>query len=271
MPTHTINGVHLYLEELGDGEPLVLVHGSWVDHHAWDLATPLLAGSFHVVSYDRRGHSQSERPSGQGSVRDDAGDLAALIEHLDLGPAHVAGNSFGASIALRMAGDRPELVRTLSIHEPPLFGLLADDAEAQPILAEVRRRMDGVGQLLMAGDDRGAAERFVEEVALGPGQWQLLPPEVQAIFINNAPTFADESRDPEGPTIDLTALSRLRPPTQLSVGTESPPLFPMVAAVLTKAIPGLRTRTINGAGHVPHMSHPLQTAEMVRDFCLATA
>ena len=60
--------------------PLVLVHGSWDSAADWSLVVPRLAQSFRVVAYDRRGYSRSERPTGQGSVRDDVADLAALIE-----------------------------------------------------------------------------------------------------------------------------------------------------------------------------------------------
>src|SRR5262249_47737639 len=112
MPTARVNGVRLFYELNGTGKtPIVLVHGSWASHHDWDLVVPRLAESFRVIPYDRRGHSQSERPSAQGSIREDVADLAALIEHLGLGPARVAGNSFGASITLRLAGERPDLLR----------------------------------------------------------------------------------------------------------------------------------------------------------------
>ena len=50
MPTAVFNGVKLYYEEAGSGQPLVLVHGSWTDHHSWDLVAPSLAERFRVVS-----------------------------------------------------------------------------------------------------------------------------------------------------------------------------------------------------------------------------
>jgi pimeloyl-ACP methyl ester carboxylesterase len=91
MPTAKVNGIQLFYELSGTGEiPLILVHGSWASHHIWDLVVPRLAESFRVLAYDRRGHSESQRPTGQGSVREDVADLAALIEHLGLAPAWVA-------------------------------------------------------------------------------------------------------------------------------------------------------------------------------------
>jgi len=62
MAIVTVNGVRLFYEIHGTGVPLVLVHGSWDSHRNWDLVVPRLAEVFRVLTYDRRGHSQSERP-----------------------------------------------------------------------------------------------------------------------------------------------------------------------------------------------------------------
>jgi pimeloyl-ACP methyl ester carboxylesterase len=141
MATASVNGVRLFYELTGGGEvPLVLVHGSRDSHHDWDLVVPSLSRSCRVFTYDRRGHSQSERLSGQGSVPEDVANLAALIEDLRLGPAWVAGNSFGASISLRLAGERPDLLRGLIAHQPPLFSLLADDPPLRQCLSRLGRR-----------------------------------------------------------------------------------------------------------------------------------
>src|SRR5688572_17884695 len=94
-----INGVQLHWEQSGQsGESLVLVHGSWVDHHNWDAVVPGLSQTFRVFTYDRRGHSQSERTDSAGSIREDVADLAALITGLNLAPCHIVGHSFGGSI-----------------------------------------------------------------------------------------------------------------------------------------------------------------------------
>src|SRR5260370_32764758 len=110
MPTTDINGVKLFWEQTGDsGAPLVLVHGSWGDHHSWDAVVPGLARTLRMFTYDRRGHSQSERLPTQRSIEEDIADLAAFITTNSLLPAHVAGNSFGAAIVLKLAAAQPNL------------------------------------------------------------------------------------------------------------------------------------------------------------------
>lgn len=267
MATASVNGVRLFYHLSGTGEvPLVLVHGSWDSHHDWDLLVPTLADSFRVLTYDRRGHSSSERPSRQGSVREDVADLAGLIEHLDLAPAWVVGNSFGASIALRLAGERPELFRGLIGHEPPLLSLIADDPAGAPMLEEVGQRIEAVAEQIAAGDHAGAAEQFVEEVALGPGMWAELPPESRQTMIENAPTFLDESRDPEQLSFDLEWVRGFAKPTLLTSGGESPPMFASVVAKLADALPSVEVAAFSDAGHVPHATHPDAYAKAIIDF-----
>jgi len=269
MAMAPINGVELYYELSGSGEPLVLVHGSWGDHHNWDAVMSTLAESFHVLAYDRRGHGASERPAGQGSVFEDADDLAGLVDELDLAPAHIAGNSFGAAIALRAATRRPEVFRTLIAHEPPLVPLLAG-TKLQPALVEVQRRIDAVSRLLEGGDDEGAARLFVETVAFGPGAWEKqLTPEMREVFIFNAPTFLDEVRDADALQMDLDALSGFDSPALLTSGTESAPFFGPIVDIVAESLPQSERVTIDGADHTPHISVPSRYIELVRTFTSA--
>jgi pimeloyl-ACP methyl ester carboxylesterase len=267
MATANANGVRLFYELSDTGEvPLALVHGSWDSHHAWDLVVPGLTESFQVLTYDRRGHSESERPAGQGSVHEDVADLAALIEHLGLAPAFLAGNSFGAAITLRLAGERPDLFRGLIAHEPPVFSLLANDLAVAPMLDEVGGRIGAVVERIGSGDHAGAAELFVETVALGPGAWAQLPPEVQQTFIGNAPTFFDEANDPEAFAFDLEWIKSFPRPALLTTGDQSPPMFAPVVAKIADVLPSVEVVAFPGAGHIPHGTHPDAYVEALTAF-----
>ncbi|MGQ4388982.1 alpha/beta fold hydrolase [Streptomyces sp. SAS_270] len=251
-----VNGVELFHEIAGSGEPLVLVHGSWGDHDNWRAVLPALAERYRVLVYDRRGHSLSERPSGQGSRAEDEDDLGALIEELGFAPAYVAGNSFGASTTLGLAARRPELFRGLIAHEPPLMGVVAGDPDLQPLMDAAGRRIDSVLDRLRAGESLAGAREFVEEVAFGPGAWEQVPDQVRETFVRNAPTFLDEQADPGWPVLDLAGLSGYTGPALLTGGTESPPWFAAIIGKLAGALPQADVRTLQGAGHVPHVTHP---------------
>ena len=251
-----VNGVRLSYEISGTGEiPLVLVHGSWLSRRTWDPIVPQLAKSFRVLTYDRRGHHESEQPSGQGSVRDDVGDLAALIEHLGLAPAWVAGQSFGGSITLRLAGERPDLVRGVIAHEPPLFSLIAGDPAVAPMLDGFAALSAAVSKRIESDDHAGAAEQFFEE-ALGQGMWARFPPEDRKIAIEVAPTYLDEASDPDQIAFDLEWIRQFPRPVLLTQGDQSPPLFAPVITKLAEALPSTEVSTIAGVGHVPHVEDP---------------
>jgi len=267
MPIEKINGVGIRYEVSGSArDTIVLVHGSWGSHHNWDFVTPGLSERFRVVTYDRRGHSESERLPGQGSIHEDVADLAALIEHLDLAPAYVAGTSWGAIITLRLAIERPDLLRAIAGHEPPLIALIADDPEVGPIAEAARARLEGVIDKLAAGDDAGGAELFVETVAMGPGMWARLPPHIRKAYVENGPTYLDECRDPEQQTIDLERVATIRTPALISHGDQSPPMFPAIAKIIAATIGDAETILFSGAGHVPHTTHPNEYVAAITGF-----
>ena len=260
-----VNGVRLYYELHGEGAPLALAHGSWVDAVGWAFVIPKLAESFQVMIYDRRGHSRSERPDGQGSVHEDAEDLGALLEALELAPAHVVTHSSGGNIALRLAAKRPELFRSLCAHQPPLWDLL-ETPEDQQLHEQGARTEDAVGELIAAGDDEGGARYFSEEI-FGAGSWETaLPAEIKTIFVENAPTLLDELRDPDFRGADLAALGELQFPVLLTTASETSGDYARVIERLMEAMPQAALHTFDGAAPVPQLSMAEPYAELLTTF-----
>lgn len=257
MATAEVNGVELYYEVHGTGEPLVLTHGSWTDATGSEAAAALLGDRYRVVLWDRRGHSRSEAGTGSGSRAEDAADLAGLIEHVADGPVHLAGNSYGANIVLTAVTSYPELVASAAVHEPPLWGLL--EGTSDPVLldelATANAELEVVADRIRAGDHRAAAEHFIEHVALGPGSWEQLPASLRTVLEGNAPTYLDELADETALSIDPVALATTTVPLLLTHGTESPQLFPAVIAQLAQLVPSARVEILQGAGHIPHSTH----------------
>lgn len=266
MATTMVNGVELFYEITGSGDCLVLTHGSWTDGTGWDPAGARLAERYQVVVWDRRGHSRSQAGDGPGSRAEDAADLAGLIEHVSGAPVHVAGNSYGAIVTLTLLTARPDLVATATVHEPPLWGLL-EGTQDQALVNELSAadaNLAVVRDLISSGDHRDAAKHFIEHVALGPGTWDQLPEQFRAVLGANAPTYLDEMADPTAASIDTAALAATTVPLLLTHGTESPELFPAVIAELVKLVPGARVEVLEGAGHIPHATHPEEwTARLI--------
>lgn len=265
MPYVRVDDADLFHEVRGEGQAVVLVHGSWGDHTEWAGVAAILGERHRVVAYDRRGHSRSGRGDGPRSRRQDEDDLAALIEALGCAPAHVVGNSLGGSIALGLAARRPALLASVCVHEPPLIGRAPVDPGLEPLLGDVRRRIAEVARALAAGDPAGGARRFVEEVALGPGGWEWLPAEARALMVRNAGAFLDDVGDPAWADLAIPPDGGPGAPALVTRGGQSPDWLREVAASLAERIPGARGLTLEGAGHLPHETDPPRYAAVIDD------
>lgn len=113
----------LHVTELGEGTRVVLVHGSLSNgEDAWSGQRALAEQGYQLLLPDRRGYGQSPRAGGEDYQRD-AADIGPLLG----GGAHLVGHSYGALSALWAAALRPEAVLSLTVVEPPAFGLVAGD------------------------------------------------------------------------------------------------------------------------------------------------
>jgi pimeloyl-ACP methyl ester carboxylesterase len=250
-----IDDVELYVDQpVGEGDPLVLIHGGWTDHTTWSLLVPSLTPTFRVFRYDRRGHSRSARGASEPTRRRHEDDLAAVIEALECAPANLVGTSYGAVIALALAGRRPDLVRSVVAHEPPVLGVGE--------LPAVEALFGSVRDQIVAGDPAAATRRFFEEAVLGPGGWELVPERVRGAAIANAQTFVDMLADPEWAALDVAAVSRFPGPMLVTYGDAGPTWLPQLATATAERI-GCPTLLIPGAGHTPHHTHPEALAAIV--------
>jgi pimeloyl-ACP methyl ester carboxylesterase len=108
-----VNGLSLYYEEHGSGEPLVLLHGGIGAGEIWAASVPALAAGRRVITVDLQGHGHTADIERALRPEHLADDIAALIEHLGLERADVMGYSLGGEAALRLAIQRPERVHRL--------------------------------------------------------------------------------------------------------------------------------------------------------------
>ncbi|HBA84514.1 MAG TPA: hypothetical protein DCZ95_10510 [Verrucomicrobia bacterium] len=118
MPCIRGNGINIYYEEQGAGEPIVCMAGMAASHDSWTPARAELARHFRVVTFDNRGIGQTDAPDAPYSIDQMADDTAALIDALALHSAHIAGQSMGSGIAQSLAVRHPQRVRKLILCNP---------------------------------------------------------------------------------------------------------------------------------------------------------
>jgi pimeloyl-ACP methyl ester carboxylesterase len=255
-----VNGVRLKYEDEGAGPSLVLVHGSWTNHHGWDRVAPRLAERFRVVRHDRRGHSESEALP--GTLEDDASDIAALAESIGLGRFHLACSSRGGVIGLKLVTARPDLVRSIVCHEPPLLGVLPDREAAGELIAAEGH----VVEMIERGEIELAAQHFVDDIAFGPGAWEGLPRFIRETFIENATSYADEYRDSGVYDVDVEALERYEGGVLLTSSDDSPEWFGAIIDSLATILPKAERDVYHGAGHSPQGTVPDEYVRVVSAF-----
>lgn len=259
-----VNGLDLYYRSTGAGEKMVLTHGSWASADTWQALTTALSDSYEVVAWDRRGHSRSQDGAGPGSYREDASDLAAIIEHLGAGPVHLVGNSSGGAIVLDLVAARPDLVRTAAVHEPAAFALL--EGVDDEMLAAERAHETRVRRLIEEGRHQEAARYFIDEVGIGIDGWDSLPPELRDTLVANAPTVLDDIDEPYRiESIDWGGLADTATPLLVTLGTESSEILRASTRELGRRVP-CELVEIPHTGHVPHRSHTEAYATLLVDF-----
>jgi pimeloyl-ACP methyl ester carboxylesterase len=239
---------------------LVFVHGAAGDSRIWQPQLAGLADAFTVIAWDEPGAGRSSDLPEDFGLADFADGLAALLRTLELGPAHIAGLSWGGTVLLELYRRHPELVATLIMIDTYAGwkGSLPAD--------EVRARLAGVRMMLAA-----PPEEFDPTL---PGLFAQDPP---AEFV---PLLAAIDADVRPATLGQelgimaeTDLSGLLPqiavPTLLIWGRHDARSPLNVARQFEEAIPETTLVVIEHAGHLSNLERPEQVNDAVREFCLA--
>ena len=159
MPTVTVGrensaGISIHYEDHGAGQPVVLIHGYPLSGRAWDRQVPaLLEAGYRVITYDRRGFGASSQPATGYDYDTFAADLHALLEHLDLRDAVLAGHSMGTGEVTRYLaryGSGDHRGRQLGHHRPRVAKAVLI-SPIPPYLRQAPDNPDGVPQALFDG------------------------------------------------------------------------------------------------------------------------
>ncbi len=256
MSTMTVNGAKLAHFASGSGEPVVLLHCSASSGGQWQALAEQLQERFCVVAPDLYGYGASDPWSGCGPITlaAEAEPVAALIAR-HIGPVHLIGHSYGGAVALRLARDRPERLRSLTLIEPVAFHLLRQASGPNARLyEEIRSLADAVLSAGLSGDYQRGMARFVDYWS-GPGSWARLPEDQQRTLCRGITKIILDFHATIAEDTPLEAYRRIGVPTLVLRGERSPATTRRIAELLARTLPAARLRTVAGAGHMLPLSH----------------
>lgn len=252
----------LEYEVHGEGEPVLLIHGSHVAGAFLPLMRePDLAGSFRLIRYHRRGFAGSVRHTGPFSIEQQAQDALLPVQMLGIERFHVVGHSYGAVTAVQLAVQAPQAVHSLVLLEPPLR--TTDDAA---VTAEM---FSPLVELYRSGDSRGAVAAFMGVVG-GP-DWRTevdrtVPGGVEQAEKDAATFFEVEVPALEAWSFDEDKASRISQPVLFVLGSESGPLFERPRELFLSSVPQAEEAVLPGLDHLLQMRDPRLVAHAIAEF-----
>ncbi len=241
-----------------DGDPnrsLLLVHGDFSSGSgAWRRQVETLGSRLRLIVVDRRGHGKSPAGEAPFTIAQDAGDLWEVLEAEGACPAHVAGHSYGALVALELACAHPEAVRSLHLIEPPYLSLALDHPAVAALAAATLK--------LKASDlsDEELTDAFFRLVLGDEAAEALKAKPAWEGLLRDAGRFRREEFAGDYPAGALRRLpSNL--PVALYSGGRSHPGLQEVARRLASLLPGARYHFFPEAGHdVQRSGEPFEAA-----------
>lgn len=265
VPIERIAGFPTRVSRVGAGVRRALfIHCTQAHLGAWTPLQALLLDKLAMTSFDRPGHGQSADWSG--------GDDPAALHNLTTTiagalidkRADVIGHSFGGTVALRLAMERPEQVRSLVLIEPVMFAAIRSHPEYEfnaSLIARMREALD-------AGDSFGAARMFNDAATpdtpfddLPEGRQMRMATRARLVVIESGVTLHDVSG-----LLTEGRLEKVKQPVLLIEGSDAPPGVREINDVLAARLPNVQRVVVVGAGHMSPITHPENVAGEISNF-----
>ncbi len=251
-----VNGTSIHYEITGSGKTIILTHGLGGNSQRWETLVPALSRHYRVLTWDVRGHGQSDKPEGDYSAKLFASDLAALLKKEQIRSAFVLGHSMGGIIALRFVLDFPELCSALIVSSSTAEVNTQATKYFQDLAATVMEKgMDAIP----TNPERNFSRSFIEK-----------NPEAVAEFLKNRPV-----NDPGCYARSVLAISdynynkelaNIHCPTLIMVGDQDVQANPGGSVKMSRLIPGSKLVIFKDCGHASYTEQPELFTRTVLDF-----
>ena len=245
MSKTLVNGVELYYDIHGTGEPLILIEGLGYASWSWFRQIEALSNAYCVVNFDNRGVGKSDKPDIPYSIELMADDVAQLMESLGLVKAHILGVSMGGYIAQQLAIKYPQKVKSLVLGCTAFGG-----PHSVPLTEEALQSM-----LSIEGLNVEEVIRQGFKVAISP-QFTRVNPEVIDQLVawrldNPTPRYAWERQFAAAAAFNLESeLHKIKVPALVITGSEDIVIPPQNSIMMAERISGAQLVIIPGGGHL---------------------
>ncbi|MCK9520988.1 MAG: alpha/beta hydrolase [Dehalococcoidia bacterium] len=240
-------GVNIYYEDTGTGDPVLLSHGYSATAQMWRGQVPALSANYRVVTWDMRGHGQTDSPADPSAYSEAAtvDDMAAVLDACGIQRAVIGGLSLGGYMSLAFNLKYPERVRALMLFDtgPGYRNPKGRDAWNETAFARAKAFEEkGLGALGASAEVRVAQHRSAEGLA-----------------------HAARGMLAQFDSRVIESLEHIQVPTLVLVGANDTP-FLNAAQYMADKIPDARLVTIPDAGHAANIDQPAAFNDAVREF-----
>jgi pimeloyl-ACP methyl ester carboxylesterase len=257
------NGITTCYDDAGSGAAIVFIHGHSMDRRMWKYQVPaVVEAGYRAVTYDVRGHGQTDAPANGYTWDNYENDLAALLDHLGIEAAHVVACSMGGGVAMAFVLANPKRALSLTFVDSALPGFGYD--------ASLGEEMGAMKTALQSGGHEAFAaiwlqHPFFEGVRRQP---QLLAELREQVLAYPAREYqADYAGEGKYKQPDMTKkLDKIRAPALVVVGEHDSPDFGVIAEILAANINRARLEVFPGAWHLPSMEQPERFNEVLLAF-----
>ncbi|MEP1792954.1 alpha/beta hydrolase [Parasphingorhabdus sp.] len=256
---------HTHLYE-GAARRALAVHCTLGHVGAWRGVASALKDDLSLLAFDLPSHGKSGVWDRTGNLHDVATDMARQIICSGALPTPVdlIGHSFGATIALRIAVESPQLVRSLTMIEPVYFAAALQDNP--DLLAQQQQANAALDAAFAGGDEREAARVFNRDWGDGT-PWDLLPERMKdhmERLIHYVPGSSAFLHGDSANLLEEGRMARAAMPTLILEGDQSPPMSAQVGHSLIRRLPDVARVVVKGAGHMLPITHPDQVVGPLR-------
>jgi non-heme chloroperoxidase len=267
-----VKGAELNYLDNGIGTPIIFIHGGMEDYRTWDPQIDSFSRGYRVITYSRRFNYPNKNLNEvtDFSAQTEGEDLARLITKLNLPPVHVVGHSFGAYVALLLTVKYPQLVRSLTLSEPPVVAWLPGLANGQELYDDFYNRLINPLRLDFAQNDTAAVLRHTSIYFYGADIVQDIPAEVRNQLIANLHEWRAMSLSKNAfPFVTKEEVQNIKVPVLLLSAGKTMPLLQVTNAELKRLLPKATVFELANGTHDYWITNPTEMGDALMKFLKA--